>query len=73
MTTKGRRATATVATATSIKWNFLATGRIAAGVQTGAGGPRGDAIGLSTTEGGRPLDTGAETEAGEQSRHSGPD
>lgn len=43
-----------------------------AGVQTGAGGPKGDAIGLSTTEGGRPLDTGAESEAGEQRRHSEP-
>lgn len=37
------------------------------GVQTGAGGLKGDVIGLSTTEVGRPLHTGAETEAGEQS------
>lgn len=62
--TTGRRATATV---TSIKWRFLETGRTVGGVRTGAGGLRGGAIGRSTTEAGRPPDTGAETEAGEQS------
>lgn len=64
MTTTGRRATAT---ATSIKWSFLERGRIAGGVRTGAGGRRGGVIALSTTEAGRPPDTGAGTEAGEQS------
>lgn len=66
MTTTGRRATATVATATSIRWNFLETGRIVGGVRTGAGGRRGGVIALSMTEAGRPPDTGAETGAGEQ-------
>lgn len=65
-TTTGRRATATVAMATSIKWSFLATGRIEGGVQTGVGGLRGGGIASSMSEAGRPPDTGAESAAGER-------
>lgn len=72
-TTTGRRATATVAMATSIKWSFLATGRIEGGVRTGAGGLRGGGIASSTSEAGRPPDTGAESAAGERSGGGGPD
>lgn len=62
--TTGRRATATLATVIGIKWNFLARGRTAGGVQTGAAGRRVDGTGLSTTEAGLPPDTGAGIVAG---------
>lgn len=60
----GRRATATLAMATSIKWNILERGRTVGGVRTGAAGRRGDGTGLNTTEAELPPDTGAGIVAG---------
>lgn len=60
----GRSATAMVDTATGTRWSLQMTGRTEGEAWTGGGDLKAAATGPSTTEGGAPPDTGAETEAG---------